>query len=148
MKNLLSSFLDRARSFADDEPLIALFLGAALLAVFLSALRRTTPAPESSGKASLLWTLYGHFTRVLWAVLLVAFLVGAVSVLRVYLHQTVASFQRTHGRVTEANYNAVQTIWGAEQTQAELKVEIFTDEEVTERIESEDLTKPAVLRKK
>jgi len=148
MKNLLSSFLGRARGFADDEPLIALFLGAALLAVFLSALRRTTPAPDSAGKSSLLWTLYGHFTRVLWAVLLVAFLAGVISVLRGYLHQTVASFQRTHGRITEANYNAVQTIWGAEQTQAELKVEIFTDEEVTERIESEDLTKPAVLRKK
>jgi hypothetical protein len=29
-----------------------------------------------------------------------------------------------------------------------VKVEIYTDEEVTERIESEDLTKPAVLRKK
>ena len=29
-----------------------------------------------------------------------------------------------------------------------MKVEIYTDEEATERIESEDLTKPAVLRKK
>ena len=148
MKSLLTSFLGRARGFANDEPLIALFLGAALLAVFLSALWRSAPAPDSPGKSSLLWTLYGHLTRVLWAVLLVAFLVSAVSVLRGYLHQTVANFQRTHGRVTTANYNAVQTIWGAEQTQAELKVEIFTDEEVTERIESEDLTKPAVLRKK
>lgn len=148
MKSLLTSFLARARGFADDEPLIALFLGAALLAVFLSALRRTAPAPDSPGRSSLLWTLYGHFTRVLWALLVVAFLVGTVSVLRGYLHQAVANFQRTHGRVTEANYNAVQTIWGAEQAQAELKVEIFTDEEVTERIESEDLTKPAILRKK
>ena len=103
MKSLLSSFLGRARGFADDEPLIALFLGAALLAVFLSALRRTATVPDSPGKSSLLWTLYGHFTRVLWAALLVAFLVGAVSVLRGYLHQTVANFQHTHGRVTEAN---------------------------------------------
>lgn len=148
MKSLLTSFLGRARGFADDEPLIALFLGAALLAVFLSALRRSESASDSPAKSGLLWTLYEHFTRVLWASLLVAFLVGAVSVLRGYLHQTVATFQRTHGRVTEANYNAVQTIWGAEQTQAELKMEVYTDEEVTERIESEDLTKPAVLRKK
>ena len=59
-----------------------------------------------------------------------------------------SNFQRTHGRVTQANYEAVRTIWGAEQEQCELKVEIYTDEEVTERIESEDLTKPAVLRKK
>src|SRR5688572_16039768 len=108
MKSLLSSFLGRARGFADDEPLIALFLGAALLAVFLSAWRRTSPTPGSAVNSSLLWTLYGHLTRVLWALLLVAFLAGTVSVLRVYLHQTVANFQRTHGRVTEANYNAVQ----------------------------------------
>jgi len=148
MKSLLTTFLGRARGFADDEPLIALFLGAALLAVFLSTLRRTTSVPDAPGKSGLLWTLYGHFTRVLWAVLLVAFLIGAIYVLRGYLQQTLVNFQRTHGRVTTANYNAVQTIWGAEQTQSELKVEIFTDEEVTERIESEDLTKPAVLRKR
>jgi hypothetical protein len=58
------------------------------------------------------------------------------------------AFQRNHGRVTEANYNAVQTIWGAEQDQGELRAEFFWDEEVIERIESEDLTKPAVTRKK
>ncbi len=148
MKNVLSSFFGRARGFADGEPLIALFLGAALLAVFLSALRRSSLPPESDARPGLLWTLYGHFTRVLWASLAVAFLIGTVSVMRGYLHQTVANFQRTHGRVTQANYNAVQSIWGAEQTQGELRVEIFTDEEVTERIESEDLTKPAFLRRK
>src|SRR5205823_1459997 len=65
-----------------------------------------------------------------------------------YLHQTLAGFQRSHGRITEANYNAVQTIWGAEQQQGSLQMEMFYEEEVTERIESEDLTKPAVLRKK
>jgi len=83
-----------------------------------------------------------------YALMLVALLVTTISVLRIYLRQTVSNFQRTHGRVTQANYDAVRTIWGAEQEQGELKVEIYTDEEVTERIESEDLTKPAVLRKK
>ncbi len=148
MKSFLSHFTDRARGLAADEPLLALFLGAALLAVFLSALWRTTPPPESTGKTGLLWTLHGHLLCLLRAGLLVALLVAAVAVLRSYLHQTVAHFQRTHGRVTTANYNAVQTIWGAEQTQAELRVELFTEEEITERIESEDLTRPAVLRKK
>ncbi len=73
---------------------------------------------------------------------------GTISVLRSYLRQTVNAFERTHGRVTEANYNAVQTIWGSEQVQGELNVDIYHDEEVTERIESEDPTKPALLRKK
>lgn len=78
----------------------------------------------------------------------VVLLMATISVLRIYLRQAVSNFQRTHGRVTRANYDAVRTIWGAEQEQGELKVEIYTDEEITERIESEDLTKPAVLRKK
>jgi len=64
--------------------------------------------------------------------LLVGLLVGNVAVLRVYLRHTVADFQRTHGRITQANYDAVQTIWGAAQEQGELKVEIFTDAFVRE----------------
>jgi hypothetical protein len=145
---ILQKFFGRASDLADTEPILGLFLGAALLAVFLAAFAQSKPAAEQSGKTGLLWLLYGNFTRLLWAALLVAFLVGAVAVLRTYLRQSVTNFQRTHGRVTTANYNAVQTIWGAEQQQGELRVEIYNDEEVTERIESEDLTKPAVLRKK
>src|ERR1017187_7183291 len=61
---------------------------------------------------------------------------------------TASNFQRTHGRITQANYNAVQTIWGAEQVQGELNVDIYHNEEVTERIESENPAKPALLKKK
>jgi hypothetical protein len=148
MNPILYKILGRASDLADVEPLIALFLGAALLAVFFSAFLQSRPAAEPPGKSSLLWSLYGQATRLTTALMLVAVLVAAISVLRVYLRQVVSNFQRTHGRVTQANYNAVQTIWGAEQEQGELNIEIYTDEEVTERIESEDLTKPAVLRKK
>jgi hypothetical protein len=148
MKPILFKLLGRASDIVDVQPVIALFLGGALLAVFLTTLFRYRPAPEPEAKAGLLWTLYRQFSRLLWALLLVALLVGALSLLRVYLHQTLANFQRSHGRVTEANYNAVQTIWGAVQDQGGLRLEIFYEEEITERIESEDLTKPAVLRKK
>jgi hypothetical protein len=148
MKSVLLKVLGRASDLADVEPLIALFLGAALFAVFLTAFRRARTNEVSPGKSSLLWALYENSSRFTWAIALVALLVATVSVLRTYLRQTEANFHRTHGRVTQANYDAVQTIWGAEQEQGELKVDIYTDEEVTERIESEDLTKPAVLRKK
>jgi hypothetical protein len=148
MKPILLKLLGRASDLANVEPLIALFLGAALLAVFLSAFLQSESNTDPSGKPSLLWTLYRHFTHLTKALMLVALLVGTISVLRSYLRQAVSNFQRTHGRVTQANYDAVRTIWGAEQEQGELKVEIYTDDEVTERIESEDLTKPAVLRKK
>ena len=148
MKPILLKLFGRAGDLVDVEPLLALFLGAALLAVFLSAFLQYESNTDPSGKLSLLWTLYGHFTHLARALMLVTLLVATISVLRIYLRQTVSNFQRTHGRVTQANYDAVRTIWGAEQEQGELKVEIYTDEEVTERIESEDLTKPAVLRKK
>src|SRR5216117_613314 len=148
MKPILLKLSGRASDLADVEPLIALFLGAALLAVFHSAFLQSKPHTDPSGKSSLLWTLYGHFTHLVRALMLVMLLVATISVLRIYLRQTVSNFQRSHGRVTQANYDAVRTIWGAEQEQGELKIEIYTDAEVTERIESEDLTKPAVLRKK
>src|SRR5262245_7481609 len=148
MKSILLKLLGRASDLADVEPILALFLGAALLAVFLSTFLQIESNTDPSEKPSLLWTLYRHFTHLAKALMLVALLMATLSVLRIYLRRTVSSFQQTHGRVTQANYDAVRTIWGSEQEQGELKVEIYTDEAVTERIESEDLTKPAVLRKK
>jgi len=96
------------------EPLITLFLGAALLAVFLSAFLQSKSNTDPSGKLSLLWTLYRHFTHLTRALMLVALLVATISVLRIHLRRTVSNFQRTHGCVTQANYDAVRTIWGAE----------------------------------
>src|SRR5262245_53734224 len=111
MKSILSKFLSRASDLAAVEPLIALFLGASLLAVFLSVFLKPSTAADAPENPSLLWTLYRHFRRLVLATMSVALLVGTISILRLYLRQAVSSFQRTHGRVTEANYNAVQTIW-------------------------------------
>jgi hypothetical protein len=144
MTQSLAHVLDIVRA----QPVVALFLGAALLTVFLTTFLRKRPATGESPGPRLLWILYEKFSRLTWALLLVFFLVGTIAVLRIYLQRTVREFQSTHGRITSANYNAVQTIWGAEQDQGELRAEFFWEEEVTERIESEDVTKPAVLRKK
>src|SRR5882672_7085470 len=148
MKSILFRILGRASDLTNVEPVIALFLGAAFLAVFFAMSLQFTPQWASRRRASLLWTLYEHGLRALGALFHVTLLIVAVSVLRIYLRQAANHFQQTHGRITQANYDAVQTIWGAEQEQGDLKVEIYTDEEVTERFEPEDVTKPAVLRKK
>jgi hypothetical protein len=148
MNAIISKLLDRASALADVEPTIALFLAAALLAVFLTALFQNDPAVEAGEKnPSLLWTLYRNLKRWLWAVFLVMLFAGTISVLRSYLRQTLDGFQRTHGRVTEANYTAVETIWGSEQNQGELNVDIYHDEETTEQIVPDDPTKPAFSRK-
>ena len=148
MKSILFKVLGRASDLVDVQPVVALFIGGALLAVFLATIIRMKPAAELESRGSLVWLLYRQASRFLWALTLVGFLAGALALLRVYLHQTLAGFQRNHGRVTQANYNAVQTIWGGEQTQGEIELVLFYEEEATERIESEDLTRPAVLRKK
>src|ERR1700722_6620072 len=147
MKLLLTRLLGRAGGFSDVEPLLALFLGGGLLAVFLTTLfqRRTKPG---GAPPSLVWTLYVQIGVLLWAVFLVSLLASGLSTLRSYLHQTVANFQHSHGRITDANFKAVETIWGSEQQQGDLKLDLYWEEEVTERIESEDLTRPAILRKK
>ena len=148
MKLLLTRLLSRAGGFSDVEPLLALFLGGGLLAVFLTTLFHGRTKPAESAPPSLLWTLYVQLGVLVWALFLVSLLMSGLSTLRSYLHQTVANFQRTHGRVTDANFHAVQTIWGSEQQQGDLLLDLYWEEEVTERIESEDLTKPAILRKK
>jgi hypothetical protein len=148
MKAILSKLLARASDLVDVQPVLALFLGGAFLAVLLTTILRPRPGSEPDAPSSLLWTLYRQGTRFVWAMALLGFLLAALSLLRVYLHQALAGFQRNHGRITEANYNAIQTIWGTPQQQGELRFDLYYEEEITERIESEDVTKPAVLRKK
>src|ERR1700722_19551086 len=132
MKLLISRILGRTGDFSDVHPLLALFLCGALLAVFLAVMLQRRPKPVEADPPSLIWTLYSQLGKLLWAMLLVTFLLGGMSYLRAYLHQIVANFQHSHGRVTEANYNAVQSIWGAEQNQGELTMDLYWEEEVTE----------------
>src|ERR1051326_939540 len=148
MKSIVSKLLGRAGDLVDVQPVLALFIGGAFLAVFLTAIFRSKPAVEGEARPHWSWMFFCAGKRFLWGITLVGFLLATLSLLRVYLHQSLANFQRNHGRITEANFNAIQTIWGTHQEQGELRFDLYYEEEVTERIESEDVTKPAVLRKK
>jgi len=146
MKTFFTALVGRAVELARTQPLLALCLGAALLSLFVSLWLRS--AAVSRPDASLVWTLYDRARRLAVALIVVLLVAQTFGVLRTYLRRTVAHFQRTHGRITEANYNAVQTIWGAEQVQRELTLQVYYDEEVIERTEFEDPTRPAIIRKK
>src|SRR5262245_31011981 len=100
MKSVLSKLLGRAGDLIDVQPVLALFLGGALLAVFLTVCLRGRATGTDSKRP--FWLLYHQLGRFLSAVALIGFLLGAMSLLRIYLHQTLAAFQRNHGRVTEA----------------------------------------------
>src|SRR5205085_4261710 len=126
MKSILSKLLGRSADLVDVQPVLALFLGGALLAVFLTAIfspKAATSDPHT--RSSLLWTLYHQSRRFVWALTLVGFLLATLSLVRVYLHQALARFQHDHGRVTEANFKAIQTIWGTPQEQGELHFNLY-----------------------
>jgi uncharacterized membrane protein len=86
MKTILSKLLGRAADLVDIQPVLALFLGGALLAVFLTAILSAKSADEPDERSSLLWVLYRQFTRLVWSLTLVAFLLATLSLVRAYLH--------------------------------------------------------------
>ena len=107
MKDLVLRMAGRASDLADTQPLLALCLGAALFAVFLSLWLRAgvqpsgcSPAsPDDSGHTqhSLLWTLYHQAARFLLAVSVVLLLTQTLGVLRSYLRKSVANYNRRTG---------------------------------------------------
>ena len=143
MLPFLEALSERATQALGSQPLFALLLGAALVAVFLNTL---LPSPETA--TSLGWAIWRWLGRFVWAVTLVALLAGAAFGLSNYLDRTATSFRHDHGRVTETNLGAVRTIWGPEQQQGDLTVQLRWDEEQIERLESEDPTKPTVTRQR
>jgi len=142
MLPFLQSLCDRASASLGAQPLFAVLLGAALAAVFLQAALKTDAAP------SLAWAVWTRLGRFVWAATLAGLLLGAAMGLSNYLDRTAANFRHDHGRVTEANQDAVRTIWGPEQAQCELSVALRWEEEQLEGLESEDPTKPTVTRKR
>ncbi|HEV8322604.1 MAG TPA: hypothetical protein VG389_13390 [Myxococcota bacterium] len=147
MFDLLSRLVGAAREFLTREPILALALCGAFAAVYLRTLLNGGAAPPEDSAP--IWPrLWRTVARLAAAGALAAGLAGAFVGLRSYLNDTLATFRFTHGRVSEVNLDAVRTIWGDEQVQGDLSVGLSYDVEETERLEPEDPTMPAVLRKK
>ena len=68
---LLLRMLGRFGDFSNVQPLPALFLGGAVLALFLSAMLRRTRDQVDPKESGLLWTLYRQSGTWLWAMFLV-----------------------------------------------------------------------------
>ena len=143
MLTLLQPLWARVNLALGSQPVFALALGAALLALLLTVAVRADAAPESA----LAWAIWRRLRQLTWAATLVALLAGVAAIWVNYLERTEVEYRHDHGRVTEANRSAVRTIWGPEQQQSELSVALHWSEEQIERLESEDPTKPTVTRK-
>lgn len=148
MSELISTLLGRAGDLLGTEPILALFLGAALVAVFLSTSLNWRNGASPGASASTGWTIYRQISRIVWALVLTACLGATIGVVRSYLSRTYWQHRQTHGRVSETNLDAVRTIWGAEQQQCELTARLWYEVEETERLKSEDPTRPEIVRTK
>jgi hypothetical protein len=145
---LLQQLVALAQDFLNREPIVALVLGGAFVAAFFTAVLRAPGNDALDRPRNTLQTIGWRLLQTGWALVLVAFLVCAVVVMKRCLNEALTNFRQTHGRVSETNYEAVQTIWGPEQSQQELTVQFGYDEEDTERVEFDDPTKPALIKKK
>ena len=142
---LLQQLISLAQNFLDRQPTLALAMGGTLAAVFLGTVfGRREDQGEPPGAAM---GIYLQLCRVVWAMMLVALVAGAAVLLQSYLGRVLSDYHHAHGRLTETNLEAVRTIWGDEQIQGELSADLWWEQEETEPIESEDLSKPAITRK-
>jgi hypothetical protein len=138
----LQLLVERAQALLGTQPLLLLFIAAAVLASFLAIALKRDDNP------SLAWSIWHRLGRLVWATLVAGLLAGTAAVLASHLERVAADFRHDHGRVTETNLSAVRSIWGPEQQQGELSIALNWEEETIERLESEDPTKPTVTRKK
>lgn len=144
MNDFLSRFADVGQSWLDRQPDLALMLGAAAAVFWLRwlQLHAATLTVERFWQNLVLRT-----GLALGATALTTALICAHAGLRGYLQSVDRNFSAHHGRITEANRRAVETIWGQPQRQADLSVWIGYDEEVEERVQAAELDKPDIIHK-
>src|SRR5688572_5866541 len=71
MKRFISKLIDQASDLAQREPVISLFIGAAMVALLVAAYRQCNARASDKEDPFLRW-LYLKFESLLWASLLVA----------------------------------------------------------------------------
>jgi len=94
------------------EPVVGLMMIVAAVVLFIGRYRRG--APGEGGGPWVRGVLEAGAGAVLFLGLLWAF--------RAVLNDNAATFRENHGRVSEANYESLKTIWGAPHVQRELTV--------------------------
>jgi hypothetical protein len=100
------------------EPLVGVMMVVATLVLFVGAYRR-----RGADRADGLWPWTRRcLEAVATATLFLAMLWG----FRAVLGNNARTFRENHGRVSEANYNSVRTIWGNPHVQRELQVTLRT----------------------
>jgi hypothetical protein len=103
------------------EPLIGVMMVVGTIVLFVGAYRRRG-ADRSEG-------FFPWARRVLEAAATALLFLGLLWGFRAVLGDNARGFQASHGRVTEANYRSVKTIWGEPHEQRELKALLYEEEQ-------------------
>jgi hypothetical protein len=114
---------DRLFSWMSYEPFIGILMIISAAVLFISHFNKDRFKPAN------FWQWFGRIVESLSVALAFLFLLWAF---RAVLNSNNEGFSYSHGRVSEANYNSVQTIWGSPHHQQELMVTINAEREVEE----------------
>lgn len=120
---------DRIQSWMEVEPAIALPMLIAAIVIFGASFARSK---DASG------TLWSWLRRVIESAVVALLFLGLLWAFRSILNSNRATFNSTHGSLSDANLNSAYTIWGRPHTQLELNVNHYIWKTVQEEIPQVD----------
>ncbi len=134
---MIDYLVARVMAWMESEPVVGLMMTVAAVVTFAGIYRRGG-GPERGP--------WAFAQRIVEAGTMAALLMGLLWAFRAVLGDNASTFGAEHGRVSEANFKSVQTIWGAPHVQQELAVHHYR--KVVEREEQfrDDPTLPPVFR--
>jgi len=134
--------VDRATSWMTLEPFIGLMMIIAAVVLFFGTYRKALERDQGGEDRFWPW-----FRRVVESLAVSVLFLGLLWSFRAILNSNLATFEGSHGRVSEANYESLQTIWGGPQVQQEIRVEHSVERTVEEELPREDPSKPPLFHK-
>lgn len=134
---MISYLVARVLAWMEQEPVVGLMMTVAAVVTFAGVYRRDG-GPELEP--------WQWLRRIIEAGTMAALLMGLLWAFRAVLGDNSGTFMVEHGRVSEANFRSVQTIWGAPHVQHELVVRHYHTVVDREEQFRDDPTLPPVFR--
>ncbi len=135
---MLIHIIGRFFNWMEFEPAIGIMMVVAALVLFVKAYNKNGAFQPA--------TLWEWMRRLIEAASVALLFLGLLWAFRVILNDNYVDFRKTHGRISEANYESVKRIWGAPHVQRELHIVHYTGRTVKEEIPREDPSKPPLYR--